>query len=119
VSRYELLSFSLPVRIELREQGHVIVHFLKRGIEKLERIAAAFLHEPIIDRICFPELTGRILFIVAMFAIGIISDKDLFDMGRRIFNVSPMPVNVTEEETKHNAVIPDVYSGKDLFAFHP
>jgi hypothetical protein len=116
LEKFCLLSFS--VRVELSEQAHVIVHSLKRQIVKLKRVAIAFLHETIIDCVCFSEATIPVLFIVTMFAVAMLTDKDLFDVGCGILDIAPMLINIAEEESQDNALVPDIDSSEDLFTFH-
>jgi hypothetical protein len=108
---------SRPVRIELSEQAHVIVHSLQGWIVKLKRDAVAFFYETLVERVCFPKAAFPILLIVTMFTVAMIADKDLFDMGWRIFDITPMLINIAEEEAQDNALLPHVDSGKDFFTF--
>ncbi len=90
---------------------------MKGQVVKLERDPVAFLYETLIERVRFSEATFPVLFIVTMFAIAMVTDKDLFDMGWGSLDITPVLINVAEEEAQDNALVPDIDAGEDLFAF--
>jgi hypothetical protein len=80
--------------IELGEKSHVIGQFVNNGMMELESDPVAFLQQSIIQCIYFPEPAYSLMVIVTMLASGMLTDKNLLDVGRGIFDILAMFINV-------------------------
>ena len=85
---------------------------------KLERDAIAFLEQLVVDGVRFPKSTCSIFFIVAMLALGMVANKNLFDMRWGMSDMVTMFVNAIQEQAQHNALRANVNAGENPFALY-
>ncbi len=57
------------------------------------------------------------MIVVTMFTVAMCARKDMLDKIWRVFDVFSMGIDLVQKKPKHDAILPDVNSRGDLFAF--